>query len=45
MHIVSNYSGWRHNDQGDFKKRVDESIEKSKAAKPTDVGNPQNPHL
>jgi len=33
MQVVSNYSGWEHNDQGDFKKRVDESLDKLKAAK------------
>ena len=24
MHVVSNFSGWKHNDEGDFKKRVDD---------------------
>ena len=32
MQVVSNYSGWEHNDQGDFKKRVDDSLGKLKAA-------------
>ncbi len=44
MDVVSNYSGWEHNDQGDFKTRVDESLAKLKApnasepAKPADAG-------
>lgn len=32
MQIVSNYSGWGHDDKADFKKRVDESMVKLKAA-------------
>ena len=32
MQVVSNYSGWEHNDQSDFKTRVDESLTKVKAA-------------
>jgi hypothetical protein len=35
MQVVSNYSGWEHNDQGDFKTRVDESLAKLKGATPT----------
>jgi len=34
MQVVSNFSGWEHNDQGDFKKRVDESLAKQKSATP-----------
>jgi len=34
MQVVSNYSGWEHNDRSDFKKRVDDSLEKLKAATP-----------
>ena len=34
MQVVSNYSGWEHNDRGDFKQRVDESLAKVKAAPP-----------
>ncbi|HXX19189.1 MAG TPA: hypothetical protein VEJ46_07280 [Candidatus Acidoferrum sp.] len=41
MQVVSNYSGWEHNDQGDFKKRVDESLAKLKAAKPTEPAKPE----
>jgi hypothetical protein len=36
MQVVSNYSGWEHNDKGDFKKRVDESLAKMNAAKPVE---------
>ncbi len=53
MQVVSNYSGWGHNDEGDFKKRVEESLKKIKggatpaepvvvAASPTDA-NPAEP--
>jgi glycerol-3-phosphate dehydrogenase len=38
MHVVSNFSGWEHNDREDFKKRVDESLAKAKnAAKPPEA--------
>jgi beta-mannanase len=41
MEVVSNWSGWGHEDQGDFKKRVDETLVKAKApgepAKPAAV--------
>ena len=43
MQVVSNYSGWEHNDQGDFKKRVEESLAKLKAAKPTEAANSEPP--
>ena len=36
MQVVSNYSGWEHNDKGDFKQRVDESLAKLKAAPPAE---------
>jgi hypothetical protein len=35
MRVVSNWSGWGHEDQGDFKKRVDEALTKRKAAPPS----------
>jgi hypothetical protein len=35
MQVVSNYSGWEHNDQGDFKKRVEESMAKEKNKPPS----------
>jgi hypothetical protein len=34
MQVVSNYSGIEHDDRGDFKKRVDESLAKPKAEQP-----------
>jgi hypothetical protein len=33
MQVVSNYSGFEHNDRDDFKKRVEESLAKLKGAK------------
>jgi hypothetical protein len=36
MQVHSNYSGWNHSDAGDFKKRVDESLAKLKAAQPSE---------
>jgi hypothetical protein len=35
MQVVSNYSGFEHDDKGDFKKRVDESLAKLKAPTPS----------
>jgi hypothetical protein len=40
MRVDSNYSGFEHNDSGDFKKRVDESLVKLKAAKPPEATKP-----
>jgi len=46
MQVVSNYSGWEHNDQGDFKSRVDESLAKlnnanaSASPKPASAAEP-----
>ncbi len=40
MQVVSNYSGWEHNDKGDFKQRVDESLAKLKAAPPAEPAKP-----
>jgi hypothetical protein len=40
MQVVSNFSGWEHNDKGDFKKRVDESLVKLKGAPPTQHDKP-----
>lgn len=38
MQVESNYSGFEHNDAGDFTKRVNESLAKMKApAKPTEA--------
>ena len=35
MQVVSNYSGWEHNDQGDFKKRVDDALANPNAKPPS----------
>jgi len=43
MRIVSNYSGFEHNDRDDFKKRVDESLAKLKAATPSQPTKPEAP--
>ena len=43
MQVVSNYSGWEHNDRGDFQKRVDESLAKLKAAPPSQPAKPEAP--
>jgi hypothetical protein len=40
MQVESNYSGWEHNDSGDFKSRVDESLAKLKASKPVEPAKP-----
>jgi len=37
MQVVSNYSGWEHNDQRDFKTRVDQSLAKLKGASPAEA--------
>ncbi|MGO4880368.1 MAG: hypothetical protein ACLP59_06040 [Bryobacteraceae bacterium] len=43
MHVVSNFSGWEHNDRDDFKKRVDESLAKLKNAPPSQPVTPDAP--
>jgi len=40
MQVVSNYSGFEHNDRDDFKARVDDSLAKLKAAKPSEPAKP-----
>jgi hypothetical protein len=40
MRVGSNYSGWEHNDRGDFKQRVDESLAKLDASKPPKPAEP-----
>jgi hypothetical protein len=42
MQIVSNYSGLEHNDRDEFKKRVDESLARLKAAKPPESAKPED---
>ncbi len=43
MSVVSMYSGLSHNDQGDFKKRVDESLAKLQAPKAAEPTKPEPP--
>ena len=43
MQVVSNYSGFEHNDRGDFKTRVDESLAKPKAERPAEDTKPTDP--
>jgi hypothetical protein len=49
MQVVSNYSGWGHNDEGDFRKRVADNLTKAKtpgaqlAAKPGTEAEAQKP--
>jgi len=43
MSVVSMYSGLSHNDQGDFKKRVDEALAKLQALKPAEPTKPETP--
>jgi hypothetical protein len=40
MQVVSNYSGFEHDDRGDFQKRVDDSLAKTKATKPSEPTKP-----
>ena len=40
MQVVSSFSGLAHDDQGDFKKRVDEALAKQSVAKPTEPSKP-----
>ncbi len=41
MQVHSNYSGWNHDDAGDFNKRVAESLAKLNAPKPADAAKPE----
>ncbi|HTY64330.1 MAG TPA: hypothetical protein VMG30_18920 [Acidobacteriota bacterium] len=43
MSVVSMYSGLSHNDQGDFKKRVEEALDKLKSASPSQPAKPEDP--
>ena len=40
MQVKSNYSGWNHDDAGDFKKRVEESLAKLNGSKPSEPAKP-----
>jgi hypothetical protein len=43
MQIKSNYSGFEHDDSGDFRKRVEESFAKLKGPKPAEPAKPEAP--
>jgi hypothetical protein len=43
MQVVSNFSGWEHNDKGDFRKRVDESLARLKGATSSQPAKPDAP--
>ena len=42
MEVESNYSGFEHNDAGDFTKRVNESVAKRKETAPAEAAKPPN---
>ncbi len=43
MQVKSNYSGFEHNDSGDFKDRVEKFMAKQKGAKPSEPAKPEAP--
>ncbi len=43
MQVKSNYSGFEHDDSGDFRKRVEESFAKPKGPKPAEPAQPVAP--
>jgi len=43
MQVKSNYSGFEHNDSGDFRTRVEESFAKLKESKPAEPAKPEAP--
>lgn len=43
MQVKSNYSGFEHDDSGDFRKRVEESFAKLKGSKPAEPAQPAAP--
>jgi hypothetical protein len=42
MEVESNYSGFEHNDAGDFTKRVNEALAKRKETTPAEAAKPPN---
>jgi hypothetical protein len=42
MEVASNYSGFEHNDAGDFTKRVNESLAKPNGTTPAEAAKPPN---
>ena len=45
LQVKSNYSGFEHNDSGDFRKRVEESFAKLKEPKPAEPVKPAAPAI
>ncbi|MGA2333988.1 MAG: hypothetical protein WA383_01695 [Terriglobales bacterium] len=43
MQVKSNYSGFEHDDSGDFRKRVEESFAKLKGTTPSQPAKPEAP--
>jgi hypothetical protein len=43
MQVKSNYSGFEHDDSGDFRKRVEESFAKLKGSKPAEPAKTEPP--
>ena len=43
MQVKSNYSGFEHDDSGDFRKRVEESFAKLKGSKPVEPAKTEPP--
>ncbi len=43
MQVKSNYSGFEHDDSGEFRKRVEESFAKLKGSKPAEPAKPEAP--
>ena len=43
MQVQTAYSGLAHNDEGDFKKRMDESLAKLQAEKPAETKKEEGP--
>lgn len=43
MQVKSNYSGFEHDDSGDFRTRVEESFARLKGAKPAEAAKPEPP--
>ena len=43
MQVVSNFSGWEHDDKGDFKNRVDDALVTLKAPKPAEPAKAAEP--
>ena len=44
MQVQTAFSGLAHNDEGDFKKRVDESLAKQQPSQPASPAKPESPN-